>query len=164
MGKYVRKLMERLVKSESDPIRLAWSVALGIFIAFSPYLGIQTILVFVFAFVFHANSAVIFIVLYTINNPWTMIPIAALDYLFGYWLTETVLGLNLEAHDPSWMTWVNAKISFLTSYLGIEKLCFWCYLIGGNILALAIAAASYPFLKYWCAKLIKKYTVHKTSH
>ena len=161
MGKFVQKLMEKLVKSEPDPVRLAWSVTLGLFIAFSPYLGIQTVLVFVLSFLLRANSAVAFIVLYTVNNPWTMIPIAALDYLFGRWLLETMLGLNLEIYDPSWMVWVNTKISFLTAYLGIKKIIFWYFFIGGNIIACLVAIASYPFMKYWCRKLVDKYSQPK---
>lgn len=162
MGKHIKKLMEKLVKKESDPARLAWSVSLGLFVAFSPYIGLQTVLVFALAFLLHANSAVACIVLYAVNNPWTMIPIAAFDYMVGHWITDTVLGLNLEMYDPSWMAWVNQKISFLTDFLGIEKLCFWCFLIGGNIIALLVAAISYPFLKHWCGRLVEKYSVSET--
>lgn len=157
MSKYTTKFMQRLVKSEPNSTRLAWSITLGLFLAFSPYLGFQTILVFVLSFLFHANSAVVFTVLYTVNNPWTMIPIAAFDYIFGHWLTESVLKFDLLRYNPSWMHWVNSKLSGLTHYLGIEKLCFWCFFIGGNILALAIALLSYPVLKKLSLKIIKKY-------
>ena len=160
MSSYGKKLMEKLVKREPNPNRLAWSITLGIFLSFSPYIGFQTILVFVLSFLLRANSAVAFIVLYTVNNPWTMVPIAALDYVFGYWVTETLLGMNLIQYNPSWMGWVNTKISFLTNYLGIHELCLWCFLIGGNILALTFAAISYPFLKNLSHRIIKKYA-HK---
>lgn len=158
MSKYLTKIMEKLVAKEPNPSRLAWSITLGIFFAFSPYLGIQTILAFVLAYLLWANSAVVVIVLYTVNNPWTMIPIAALDYIFGHWLVEKVLCLNLEQYNPSWMDWVNAKISGVTSYLGIESICFWCFMIGGNIIAVTLAAASYPFLKKMCVRLVNKYS------
>jgi uncharacterized protein (DUF2062 family) len=158
MGKYGKKLMERLVKSESSPGKLAWSIALGIFLAFSPYLGFQTLLVFVLSFLFRANAAVVFIILYTVNNPWTMVPIIALDYVFGHWLLESLLGLDLLQYNPSWMDWINKKIGYLTSYLGVEHLCFWCFFIGGNIIAISCAFISYPFLKRLSTKIIKKYS------
>ena len=161
MGKFGKKLMERLVKSEPSPGKLAWSISLGLFLAFSPYLGFQTLLVFVLSFVLRANSAVVFIVLYTVNNPWTLIPIAALDYIFGHWLTESVLGLDLLQYNPSWMHWVNTKLSFLTAYLGIEQLCFWCFFIGGNIIACMVALLSYPFLRKLSSKIIEKYAHSK---
>lgn len=150
--------MEKLVKRESNPSRLAWSITLGIFLAFSPYVGLQTVLAFVLSYLLWANSAVVLIVLYTVSNPWTMIPIAAFDYMFGHWLVESVLGWNLEQYNPSWMEWVNNKISGITSYLGIESICFWCFMIGGNIIAITFAAASYPFLKNMCVRIINKYS------
>lgn len=150
--------MEKLVKKEPNPSRLAWSITLGVFLAFSPYVGLQTVLAFALAYLLWANSAVVVIVLYTVNNPWTMIPIAALDYIFGHWLVEKVFCLNLEQYNPSWMEWVNTKISGVTSYLGIESICFWCFMIGGNILAVTFAAISYPFLKKMCVRLVDKYS------
>lgn len=154
--------MEKLVKGESSPAKLAWSTTLGIFLAFSPYLGFQTILVFVLSFLLRANSAIVFTVLYTINNPWTMIPIAALDYVFGHWLTATFLQIDLLEYNPSWMAWVNTKLASLTTYLGIEQLCFWCFFIGGNILAITAALLSYPFLRKLSSRIIKKYAHSRT--
>ena len=159
MSKYLTKVMEKLVAKEPNPSRLAWSITLGIFLAFSPYIGLQTALGFVLAYLLCANSAVAVIVLWTVNNPWTFLPITALDYIFGHWLVESVLGWNLEQYNPSWMNWVNTKISGVTNYLGIESICFWCFMIGGNVLALTFAAISYPFLKKMCTRLIDKYSV-----
>lgn len=157
MVNYFKKMMEKLAAKEPNPARLAWSISLGLFVAFSPYLGIQTILLFVLAFLFRLNGAVACIVLYAINNPWTMVPIAALDYLVGRWLLETVMGFNMEQYDPAWMGWVNQKLSGVTAYIGIEKLCFWCYFIGGNIIALLIMVACYPFVKKMCTRLVQTY-------
>lgn len=161
---FKKKMIDRLLQAEADPRRLAWSMSLGVYLAFSPYLGIQTFLVFLLAFVFSANAAVIMIVLYTVNNPWTMLPIAALDYSFGHWLSESFLQLNLSQYDPAWMGWVNAKIgSYLTAYLGIEELCFWSFMLGGNIIAFTCAAISYPFAQRFCAGILKKYGKQKIA-
>lgn len=142
------RLIERFQKNGVSPKKLAWSATVGTYLAFSPFLGIQTFLVFILAFVLRANTGVVFTTLYTINNPWTMIPIAIFDYAFGAWFVHTVLALDLSPFNPAWMIWLNSKIGpYLAPYLGTKTLCLWCFLIGGNIIALVIATASYPFFK-----------------
>lgn len=157
MFTYFKKRFQQIIASESSPTRLARATSLGIGIAFSPYLGFQTILIFVLSYLIHANAAITFTVVYLVNNPWTMIPIAAADYLVGQSLVEKILGLNLVIYNPSWMDWVNAKIGhYLVHYLGVSELCFWCFIIGGNILALSAGLMSYPFLVYFYKKVTRK--------
>lgn len=151
--KFLSRLWIKLSEKGITPHLFAWSGAIGIFLAFSPFLGIQTILVFVFAFLLRAKSSIIFTILYTINNPWTMIPIAVADYVFGSWLTNSVLGINLTAYDPQWVNWLNDKLCpYISPYLGITHLCFWCYLIGGMIIATIAAVCSYPLFKKFAEK------------
>lgn len=157
MASYGKKFLDKILNAESSPIRLARSVSLGNFIAFSPFLGIQTLLIFGLGKLLRLNITVIFTVVYVVNNPWTMIPIAALDYSIGHWLTETVFKLDLMRYNPSWMAWVNNKIGYyLVQYLGIAELCFWCFIIGGMVVASVISLASYPFMKIFFTKLIRQ--------
>ncbi len=147
MNSFGKKLIDRFVKKGISPHKVAWSSSWGMYLAFSPFLGIQTILVFFVAFIFRAQAAVVFTVLYTVNNPWTMIPIVLLDYLFGTWLFK-ILGISMALYEPQWMGWVNAKLTpYLTPYLGIEELQLWPYLIGGNIIAISAACVTYPLIK-----------------
>ncbi|MCL5436544.1 MAG: DUF2062 domain-containing protein [Candidatus Dependentiae bacterium] len=141
--RFVNKIMEKKL----SPRHVAWSGALGAYLAFSPFLGVQTILVFVLAFIMRANAAIAFTVLYTVNNPWTMIPIVVLDYVVGGAFLK-LFGVSLCAYDPSWMGWLNDKlIPYIGPYLGVKKLCFWTYVIGGNLIAIPAACLAYPFIK-----------------
>lgn len=142
-----QRLRARLEKTGLSSSQVAWSGSLGIYLAFSPFLGIQTLLVFVFSFLFRAHAGIIFTVLYTVNNPWTMIPIALFDYIVGAGFLK-LGGFDLSAYDPRWMDWINRKLgSWLFPYLGIKKLSFWAYFIGGNLVAIPISIIAYPALK-----------------
>lgn len=147
MSTMKERFLKKLIDKQLSPEKVAWSGAVGVYLAFSPFLGIQTILVFVLAFLLQANGAIVFTVVYTINNPWTMIPIVLLDYLAGAWFLR-LLGLNLTAYDPSWMGWLNDKlIPYIGPYLGVKKLSLWTYLIGGHLIAVPLAFLAYPFMK-----------------
>lgn len=141
------RFLKKLIEKQLSPQKVAWSGAVGVYLAFSPFLGIQTILVFVLAFLLRANGPIVFTVLYTINNPWTMIPIVLLDYFVGSWFLQ-LIGLDLTMYDPSWMEWLNAKlIPYIGPYLGVKKLSLWTYLIGGHLIAIPLACVSYPVIK-----------------
>jgi uncharacterized protein (DUF2062 family) len=147
MSTMTERFLKKLIEKQLSPREVAWAGALGVYLAFSPFLGIQTLLVFAFAFVLRANAAISVTVLYTVNNPWTMIPIVLLDYVVGSGFLR-LLDLDLTPYDPSWMGWLNGKlIPYIGSYLGIKKLSLWAYLIGGHLIAIPLACLSYPFIK-----------------
>ncbi len=147
MSTMKERFLKKLIEKQLSPREVAWAGALGVYLAFSPFLGVQTILVFLFAFVLRANTAISFTVLYTVNNPWTMIPIVLLDYVVGSGFLR-LLGVDLTPYDPSWMGWLNDKlIPYIGPYLGIKKLSLWAYLIGGHLIAIPLACLAYPFIK-----------------
>lgn len=153
-------MMEKLVSLEPNAQRLTWSTSTGIFLAFSPYLGLQTPLGFVLAMLLKLNFGVIALMIWTINNPWVMIPLAGLEYIFGHWIIEKVLGIDLMPYNPMWMNWLNDKIRPITEYLGIEQLCLWYFLIGGTLIAIFASLITYPLVHKMSNKLIKKYSHH----
>lgn len=161
MAGTIEKFLKKIVSLEPNAERLSRSIAIGMFTAFSPYIGLQTVTGLLIAYITNSNKVVATLVLYTVNNPWTMVPIAALDYLFGQLILEDIFGMNLTHLNPSWMSWVNNKVSFLTGYLGIEKICLWCFLIGGTILALIAGILSYLLLRNSCRLFIEKYSTQK---
>jgi uncharacterized protein (DUF2062 family) len=157
MKRFFQKMIDRLLNREQSADRLARSVSIGLFAAFSPYLGLQTWIIFPIAWALSSNIPVAMIVLYTVNNPWTIIPIFVFDYAVGYWLTETLLGLNLGAYNPGWMEWVNTKLgNLLSGYVDVGDICLWCLVIGGTLVASAISLAAYPFVYRFFDRIIQK--------
>lgn len=148
----MRKFLQRLLARETCPKRLARSIAAGIAIAVSPYLTLMTWLLFPLCWIMSANVAVAMTVLWTVNNPWTMVPIIVADYFVGYVLFEWLFGWDLTAYNPWFMDWFNEKVTpYVTPYLGIDDFCFWCFMGGGTVVAVAAGVVAYwsvlPILK-----------------
>lgn len=155
MSKFVKKVMDKLIAAERSPERLARSCCVGIAIATSPFITLQTWIAFPIAWIFGLNTIVIITVLYVVNNPFTMVPIIVADYACGYWLIDRLMGIDLVAYNPSWVAWINAKIGpYLQQYLGVTSFCFWCYIIGGLIFCAICSLPFYvPLRNYFRKKL-----------
>src|SRR5260221_202113 len=131
---------KKIILSERTPTKLAFASSIGVFIAFSPFLGVHWLMTIILSWMFSLNIAVVYAVAHVVNNPFTMIPLYIADYELGKLIVERLLGLNLIAYNPSWMDWLNVKISCL----GISNLSLWTFIIGGNILGLGLALIMYP--------------------
>lgn len=159
MRKYFNKMIDRLVRSEKSSKKLAASFSLGTFIALTPTIPFQTPLLFLLSWILRLNSAVTFAAVYLVNNPFTMVPIYIIDYAFGAWFFQKVVGIDLVRYNPWWVEKFNA---FLSRYIDVKKyfgadFCFWCLILGGLLFALLISVPLYPILKYTCDRLIKKF-------
>jgi uncharacterized protein len=161
MKNFFKKRIEKILLAERSPHKLALSSAVGTFIAFSPFLGIQTPLLFIVSWIMRLNAAVVFAVVYIVNNPWTMIPIVVLDYMVGVWVSTHILRVDLGRYNPAWMNrftaWLSAKLgSYLKDYIDVSQLSLWAYLIGGMIVATIAGVITYPLARYFFGRLIKQ--------
>jgi uncharacterized protein (DUF2062 family) len=146
---FFKKLAARLVAFEPSASRVAASCCLGICLGASPFLGFQTWILLPLDWVLRLNVKVSLVVLYLVNNPFTMLPIAVADYATGHYVLEWALGINLISYNPSFMSWINTKIGpTIYHYLGIEQLCFWCYILGGVLFCLLVSWPLYWLLKH----------------
>ncbi|MGC2310291.1 MAG: DUF2062 domain-containing protein [Candidatus Babeliaceae bacterium] len=167
MKRRFKNFFNRLLAQQKNPVILAKTFCLGLFIAFSPYLGIQTIIAIVAGWLFKLDIKLLIIILYTVNNPWTMIPIAVLDYLVGQWLLG-LFSIDLTPYNPAWMEWMNRKIGpYISQYLGISQLSLWNFIIGGNVVALIISLGLYLLIKRLFIRLKaskKTDSIHENHH
>ena len=139
----IRQVYKILTTSERCPQRLALSCCIGVYIAFSPFVGLHTAMVFLFAWLFALNSAVMLTVSIFINNPWTMMPIYAIDYMVGNWLFH-LFDLDGQHLNPQWVESMN---TFIATHTGLQGLSLWAFLLGGNLLGLVAGGILYPILK-----------------
>ena len=154
---FLKRFLNRLLAMEKSANKLALGCCLGVFIATSPFLGIQTWIAFPLAWLFGVNALIIIAVLYLINNPLTMLPIVVADYAVGHWIIEQWMGINLVIYNPSWMGWVNTKIGpTLYTYLGVTEVCFWCYILGGLLFATICSLPLYPLLRWFFARHVRQ--------
>jgi len=139
-----RKLREyvvvRLLGADDPPHRLAMAVALGVFVAFTPTVGLQMVLVMFGAWLLKANKAVGLPVVW-ISNPATMVPI----FGFCYFIGRSILGLDPIGQE--WWAelktppdgWWNA-MSFYWSHLMAIAGPLW---LGSIVTATVLAVPTY---------------------
>ena len=132
------------IKKERCPRRLAFSVSLAVFIAFSPFVGFHTAMVFLFSWLFALNAAILLAISMLINNPWTMVPIYAADHVVGDGIFY-LFGIDSMGLNPDWVCKLNSWIAY---YTGLEGISLWAFLIGGNLLSLLLAVTVYPIIRY----------------
>lgn len=141
---YIKNFFKKLIYQERSPERLALSFCMGTYIAFCPFVGLHTAMVFLLSWLFRLNWGVTLASSCFINNPWTLIPVYGLDYWVGYNLVYKVLQLDLSWINPWWMHSIQF---FCEKNLGIAKPCIWSFLIGGNLLGIGLALLLYPLMK-----------------
>lgn len=120
--KFGRFLKFRVLHMNDTPHRIAMGVAIGLFVAWTPVLGLHILMVLGLALLLRANKfvAVVFI---WVNNPLTMAAIYYPSYLLG----RTILQLfrhNTASSNVQAMEILN-KFSASASFLGIFHRQFW---------------------------------------
>src|SRR5215468_4909516 len=98
-----RAAFRRLLAIDDPPERTALAFSIGVFIAFSPFLGLHTIMATAIAFLFRFNKIAIYTGTF-VNNPFfTLVPIIIASYAIGAFLLGRPLripdeGLELLQH------------------------------------------------------------------
>ena len=123
----IERWLERLLHIHDTPERTAAAFALGVFIAFSPTLGLHTVIGLVLAFAFNLNRVAVLLGVY-VNLPWFIGPFYASGTALGAWLTGATMsslpspstsdGTALIGPDRRWSTcWVNVQPPRFSSQL-----------------------------------------------
>lgn len=136
----IKAIMRKALMEGVTARRLALSASIGVYIAISPFPGVHTIMMLVATWLLGLHFPTLFIFT-SINNPWTMIPFFSFDYAFGYWFVHKIIGWN-----PTWTV-------SLAKIFGSGTVCLWSFFIGGNILGIAAACASYPLLYLFFSRM-----------
>ena len=144
MRKKLSALFKDALLSGCTPQRMSRSCCLGVYIAFSPFPGAHTLIMLICNFLFKLHFPTLLIAT-SLNNPWTIIPFYTFDYTFGYWFVHSLMGWH-----PSWV------LSFAKIF-GTGNICIWSFLIGGNILGMAFALASYPLVTQLFTRLASQF-------
>ena len=138
-----RAAIRRLLAIDDPPERTALAFSIGVFIAFSPFLGLHTIIATALAFAFRFNKIAIYSGTF-VNNPFlTMVPIILLSYATGAFILGRPLGLPAESIEllknphllgAEW--W--GKIFYESGGL------LWPYVTGGMVLSVICSLTAYP--------------------
>ncbi len=75
------------------PKELSGGIALGLFIAFTPFMGFHSVLIIIFSYLFRVNM-LIGLILVWISNPVTYLPMLYFEYFLGCKILNTSITLH----------------------------------------------------------------------
>lgn len=148
---------EKLLFYEKSPKKVALACGVAMYIAFSPFIGLHTLMLFVAGWLLKLNIPLLVTVSYIVNNPWSMIPIFAAGYGVGYVILHTWLGFPVLDANPWWMRGVN---EYLQYYLNLPDVSFWAFMLGANLLGVILGIITY-FVAHSLA--LKVYALQRNS-
>lgn len=149
----IQKLQQfgkNLLHAETSVCTLTRSTCLGIFIAFSPFVGLHTFMAIGLAWLLSFNISVTLMVSCLINNPWTMLPVYGCDYMFGKWVC-CFWDVNIIM-PQGFLSFFEPFVSFL----GLSSHSIWIFFIGGNILSILLAIVMYLPTRWLFEKFAQK--------
>lgn len=153
--RFWRLVLHTLLHADDPPHKLAMGVAIGVFVTFTPAVGLQMGLVVFLAWLMGANKVVGLPIVW-LSNPATFVPI----YYPCYYLGRTLLGLPgtgrrwwLELTAPPEGFWNSVR--FYWSRIIEIAAPLW---LGGVLIGLACAAPSY-YATYYLINVYRRHRV-----
>ena len=139
-GGWLRRTAGQLLQLDDTPHRTALAFGIGVWLAFSPLLGLHTVLALLIAFLFRLNRAAILVGIY-INNPWTLAPL----YTAG-----TVVGCEILGVSSAELTSIDWHLHGRAFYRALfENLrpFVWPFVVGNTVLGVAGGIVGYVVLR-----------------
>ena len=139
----LKELIKKLLQIEDTPERTALAFSIGIFLGFSPFLGLHTLTGLAIAFLFRLNRVAILVGVWT-NTPWWLVPY----YTLATWLGTWVVRFQIDRATLEGMFQLGKGKGFLTSEFWTQIVSQWgllvSFLTGSLILALLFSLIAYP--------------------
>src|SRR6185295_13998196 len=138
-----RAAFRRLLAIDDPPERTALAFSIGVFIAFSPFLGLHTILATALAFLFRFNKVAIYTGTF-LNNPFlTLVPIIIASYGVGAFILGRPLRIPDEGLEllksPRIFSGGYYRLLFLQSWEIV-----WPFSVGAMALSVVCSLIAYP--------------------
>jgi uncharacterized protein (DUF2062 family) len=139
----LRSSFRRLLALDDPPERTALAFSVGVLIAFSPLLGLHTILATLLAFAFRFNKVAIYAGTF-VNNPFlTLVPIILASYAVGAFVLGRPVALPAEGvallRDPHILT-ASYRLELWARFRDL----FVPFAVGGTVLGVVCSLAAYP--------------------
>ncbi len=138
----VRKWMESLLHIHDTPQRTALAVAVGVFIGFSPFLGLHTIIALGVAFLFNLNRVAVLVGAYS-NMPWFLAAWYALATAVGAWLLGTKLPAGFGDQLGHLFSLSLFRAEFWRTVAADMRPLFWPYFVGSTIGSALLSVVAY---------------------
>lgn len=136
---------------DDPPQRLALAFGLGVFIAFTPTIGLHLLTCLLIAWLFRLSKLVI-ITASLVMNPWTMIPL----YGFCLWFGLLITGADIEPPQIGW------NELGLTDLFTVVKPYLWPFVAGTLVVGAAGGILSY-FGFNWLVVRYRRTEPHRSA-
>ena len=143
--RWLRRTGQILLHVEDSPSRVALAFAVGVFIAFSPLLGIHTLLAIVIAVAFRLSKPAIVVGAWT-NNPWTIAPMYSAGTLVGCFV------LGVSPASLSEIDWSLHGRAFYESLAAGLRPLLMPFVVGNLLLGAVAALVSFLVLRFILAQ------------
>lgn len=140
-------LLRQILALDDTDHSKALGVAIGIFIGMTPTVGIQMILVLLFAAatsrLFYFNRVAAILTVY-ISNPLTMLPI----YWFNYKVGTYFVAGDASREEFAKVLEYNGFAEWWETILGLFVTIGWPLIVGSLVVAVSCGVASYPIMRW----------------
>jgi uncharacterized protein len=152
----MKDLLKKLLQIDDTPERTALAFSIGIFLGFSPFLGLHTLTGLAIAFLFRLNRVAVLLGVWT-NTPWWLVPY----YTVATWLGMWVVPFRIDWATLKGVFELGKERGFLSSDFWVLITSQWgllgSFVTGSLILALLLSLIAYPL----SLRGIKFYRFHK---
>ena len=133
-----KKALKTLLTLDDTPKRTAFAFSVGVFVGFSPFLGLHTVMGLAVALIFRLNKIAVMLGVYT-NSPWVLVPFYTLSTWLGIQITG-MEGLDL----PFDITLANVFSWEFLEWLAVQWRLLIPAFLGSTLLSILMALAAYP--------------------
>jgi uncharacterized protein len=137
-----RRWLDALLHVNDTPERTAAAFALGVFLGFSPFLGLHTIVAVVLAFLLNLNRVSVLLGVYS-NLPWVIAPYYAFATMMGAAILRVTPPTDLQERLVELFDVSIAKAAFWHELVRLLRPLLWPYTLGSLIGAALLAALAY---------------------
>ena len=148
-----RRHLRQLLRMDEPPERTALTFGFGVFISFSPFIGLHTLIALVIL-VFAKLNRLAFLAGVFSNTPWTIAPMLAL----GTGLGAFVLGSDTNLPELSTETLVSGE--FWKGLTADAWNLLVPFMLGNLMLSAVLAVISYLMLKWF----LLRHRSHRSAH
>ena len=137
-----RRWLEALLHVHDTPERTAAAYALGVFLGFSPFLGLHTIVAVILAFVLNLNRVAVLMGVYS-NLPWIIAGYYAFTTMMGAFILRVTPPPDLRERLGDLFHQSISSSSFWHEVVRLLRPLLWPYMLGSLIGAAVLAALAF---------------------
>lgn len=138
----VRRWLSALLHVHDTPERTAAAYALGVFLGFSPFLGLHTVVAVALAFVFSLNRVAVLLGVYS-NLPWILVPYYVSTTMMGATILRTRTPDDLRERLTAMFELSIRNAEFWHELVRLVRPLLWPYTLGSLIGATILAFVAY---------------------